>query len=86
MNSTPAEFRRALVQAFGAAVSETADGLLLAVDNVRLHFALTSRAPRKIGALELAVLDVQINVCDGTAAAVEKLLSRVDRATQRGGG
>jgi hypothetical protein len=86
MNSTPAEFQRALVKAFGTAVSESADGLLLAVDHVRLNFALSSQSPRKIGALQLAVLRVEISVLDGDAAAAAKLLARVDRATQRGGG
>jgi len=86
MSSTPAEFRRALVQAFGAAVSEDPDGLLLAQQGVRLHFALAPLPPRQIGALQLARLQVDIAVQAGTPEAAEKLLARVDRATQRGGG
>lgn len=86
MNSTPAEFRRALLQAFGAAVSEADDGLLLSLDGVRLHFALQAEPPRKIGALQIASLRVEISVQEGAAAAAASLLARVDRATQRGGG
>jgi len=86
MNSTPAEFRRALVQAFGAAVSERADGLLLEVDGVQLDFALSVGNPRQIGALQLASLRVEISVLAGDEAQARQLLAKVDRATQRGGG
>lgn len=86
MNSSVEEFRRALVQAYGAAVSETASGLLLALDGVQLHFALRQEMPHRIGALQLAMLRVEISVQSGAEAAAEKLLARVDRATQRGGG
>ncbi len=86
MSSTPAEFRRALVQAFGVAVGDEGNGLLLAIDDVRLHFALQSLPARQIGALQLARLQVDISVQAGTSAAAEQLLARVDRATQRGGG
>jgi hypothetical protein len=86
MSSTPAEFRRALVQAFGAAVGDEENGLLLAVADVRLHFALLSLPPRQIGALQLARMQVDISVQTGSTAAAEQLLARVDRATQRGGG
>lgn len=86
MNSTSSEFRRAMVQAFGAAVSEDASGVLLSVDGVQLHFALFSEAPRNIGALQIAMLRVDISVRHGDATAANKLLARVDRATQRGGG
>ena len=86
MNSTPAEFRRAMFQAFGDAVSEDASGVLLSVDGVQLHFALHSEMPRNIGALQIAMLRVEISVRQGEETAAENLLARVDRATQRGGG
>lgn len=86
MNSTPDEFRRALVQAFGDAVSVTADGVVLSAAGVRLHFALSSRAPTQIGALQIAHLQVEISVQVGDETAAQELLTRVDRATQRGGG
>jgi len=86
MTSTPAEFRRALVLAFGEAVSEDASGLLLSADGVQLHFALHGENFRRIGALQLAMLRVEISVRQGDGVAAEKLLARVDRATQRGGG
>lgn len=86
MNSTPAEFARALRQAFGASVTETAGGVQLTQVGVSLHFALTGGRQRQLGALRLDLLEVEIAVCSGEAAAVEELLARVDRATQRGGG
>lgn len=86
MTSTPAEFRRALLQAFGSAVREESGGLLLALDEVCLHFALHSEKIRQIGALQLDSLRVEISVRKGDAAAAKTLLARVDRATQRGGG
>jgi hypothetical protein len=86
MNSTAAEFRRALVQAFGDAVSDEGGGLLLSADGVQLHFALHGEKSRTIGALQLAMLRVEISVRHGDAALADKLLTRVDRATLRGGG
>jgi hypothetical protein len=86
MNSSVEEFRRALVHAFGAAVSETDSGFLLSNDGVQLHFALTRESERRIGALQLTMLRVEISVQSGDESAAEKLLARVDRATQRGGG
>ena len=86
MNSSVEEFRRALVQAFGAAVSDTATGLLLTGDGVQLHFALERQASHYIGALQLTMLRVEISVFSGDEKAAERLLARVDRATQRGGG
>ena len=86
MNSSVEEFRRALVQAFGAAVSDTATGLLLTGDGVQLHFALERQDSHFIGALQLTMLRVEISVFSGDEKAAERLLARVDRATQRGGG
>lgn len=86
MSSTPAEFRRALTQAFGAAVTADANGLILTEGGVRLHFALQPEKTRQIGVLKLAALRLEISVQEGDEAAAQKLLARVDRATQRGGG
>mgnify|MGYP001124464562 CR=1 FL=1 len=86
MNSSPAEFRRALVQAFGEAVSETADGVQLVVGEVQIMFVLDSQPPRRIGALQIADLRVDISVQSGESPAADRLLAQVDRATQRGGG
>ena len=86
MNSGVEEFGRALVQAFGAAVRQTDSGFLLTDDGVQLHFALAREAPHCIGALQLTMLRVEISVLSGDESAAEKLLARVDRATQRGGG
>ena len=85
-NSTPAEFRRALRHAFGSAVSEDASGVLVAADGAVLHFALNSEQPRQVGALRLSVMRVEITTREGDEEAASELLTRIDRATQRGGG
>jgi hypothetical protein len=86
MNSTPAEFHRALVQAFGDAVQEDDTGLLLATDTATLHFALSQEVPRQLGLLTIALLRVEISVRAGNETSARNLQERVDRATQRGGG
>jgi hypothetical protein len=86
MNSTPGEFERSLRLAFATAVGSTADGLLLDVDGIRLHFALRRENPGRIGALQLAALRVEVSVLAGDAKAAARLLAQVDRATLRGGG
>ena len=86
MNSTPEAFRRALIQAFGPAVSDADAGLLLDLDGVQLHFFLERQDPQRLGALQIECLMVAINACAGEEAAAEKLLAKVDRAMQRGGG
>jgi len=85
-NCTPAEFRRAMRYAFGDAVSEDATGLMVDADGASLHFALSSEEPRSIGALQLSVLRAEITVRQGDEKAASELLTRNDRATQRGGG
>ena len=86
MSSTPAEFRRAMCNALGAAVSAEADGLLVTDGEVCLRFTLSSVDAQRIGALQLNTLRVEIAVLQGSAEAVAALLARIDRATQRGGG
>ncbi len=86
MNSTPAEFIRSLRLACGAAVNEDKTGVLLSAEGATLHFALFSEEPKKIGALQIASLRVEISVREGDEAAATSLLARVDRATLRGGG
>ena len=86
MNTTPDEFRRALEQAFGDAVSEDESGLLLTTDDATLHFTLTCEKPYHVGLLKVALLRVEIGVRRGDEVAARKLQEQVDRATQRGGG
>ncbi len=85
-NCSPAEFRRTMRYAFGDAVREDATGLRVDADGASLHFALSSEEPRRIGALQLSVLRVEITVRQGGEKAASELLTRIDRATQRGGG
>jgi hypothetical protein len=86
MTGSAAEFRRALRQAFGEAVDESGAGVRLAVDGVRLRFDIAGEAPLRIGALALERVQVRVSVEAGDPAAAGRLLARVDRATQRGGG
>lgn len=86
MNSSTAEFRRALIQAFGDAVCDDPAGIVLAADGAVLHFALADEAAKRLGALSIASLRVTISVREGDATAATQLLNRVDRATLRGGG
>ena len=71
---------------FGDAVSEDGAGLLVTDGEIRLHFALSSEKPLRIGALQLSTLRVEVTVHQGGEQAASALLDRVDRATQRGGG
>ncbi|MEQ1518576.1 MAG: hypothetical protein ABL931_19010 [Usitatibacteraceae bacterium] len=86
MNSTPEEFRRALEQAFGDAVTADETGLLLSADGAVLHYALSNDEPYRIGMIAIALLRVEISVRGGDEHAANALQARVDRATQRGGG
>lgn len=86
MTCTAEEFRRALVAAFGAAVSRTPNGLLLAGRDASLTFALREQPLLRLAALQLARLRVEIDVHAGDDLAAQDLLAQVDRATLRGGG
>jgi hypothetical protein len=86
MTGSAAEFRRALRQAFGAAAIDSGSGVRLIEDGVCLRFDLAAVAPLRIGALVLERLQVRVSVESGDAEAARRLLARVDRATQRGGG
>lgn len=86
MSSTPDEFRRAVVNAFGKAVTGDGAGLLVEDEGACLHFALSHEKPQRIGALQLCALRVEITVRRGDREAASRLLTRIDRATQRGGG
>jgi len=86
MTCTADEFRRALVAAFGAAVSSTPNGLLLAGRDASLTFTVREQPPLRLAALQLSTLRVEIGVHAGDEPAVQNLLAQVDRATLRGGG
>jgi hypothetical protein len=86
MSCSAAEFRRALAKAFGEAVSDTPDGLLLTSGEASLHFTLSEQPPLRIAALQLSTLRVEISVRAGDEKAARRLLAQVDRSTLRGGG
>ncbi len=86
MNSTPAEFRRALQQAFGTAVSGDDAVLRVRTPDAVLCFQMTVLPGQNLGLLHIAALRLEIVVECGEAEAVDRLLAQVDRATLRGGG
>ncbi|NJD26071.1 MAG: hypothetical protein FIB06_11770 [Betaproteobacteria bacterium] len=86
MTGSAAEFRRALRQAFGPAAVEFGAGVRLMVDGVCLRFDIAAEAPLRLGSLALERLQVRVSVESGDFEAARRLLARVDRATQRGGG
>jgi hypothetical protein len=86
MTATPAEFVASLSTAFPGAVTDGTGSVELAGDAARLRFAFTPIAPLRLGALNLARMEVVVSVVAGDAAAAQALLEAVDRATQRGGG
>jgi hypothetical protein len=86
MSCTATEFRLALQNVFGDAVSVVPDGLLISTPEASLHFALSEQNPLRIAALRLDRMRVEISVRAGDETAAERLLSKVDRATLRGGG
>jgi len=86
MTSTPEEFVGSLTAAFPAAVESAPNTLIVTHGMARVRFDYQVAPSWRIGSLELPCLRVGLSVVDGDPDAVEKLIDRVDRATQRGGG
>ncbi len=86
MTSTPEEFIGSLSTAFPAALKETPNALIVSYGLARVRFDYQVAPSWRIGSLQLPTLLVGISVLDGNPAAVEALIDRADRATQRGGG
>lgn len=86
MTSTPEEFAGSLTAAFPAAVESAPNCLIVTHGTARVRFDYQVAPSWRIGSLQLPSLQVALNVLDGDPAAVERLVDRVDRATQRGGG
>jgi hypothetical protein len=86
MTSTPEEFAGSLKAAFPAAVESTPNCLIVSYGTARVRFDYQVAPSWRIGSLQLPSLQVGISILAGDPEAVEKLVERVDRATQRGGG
>lgn len=86
MTVTADEFRGALQRAFGSALAEVPEGVRLIADGAQLLFVIEAAPSLRLGALDLARLRVEVRTEAGDEASAHRLLARVDRATQRGGG
>lgn len=80
------EFRRSLEMAFPDRVTQQSAVLRVDDGQAALEITLTPQAPRRIAALHLPTLLVEIRFVAGTTVAQRNLLARMDRAMQRGGG
>lgn len=86
MTSTPEEFAGSLAAAFPAGVESGQNYLTVTHGTASVRFDYQVGASWRIGSLELPSLELRITVLEGDETAVEALIGRVDRATQRGGG
>lgn len=86
MTSTPEEFVGSLTAAFPAGLEAARNALIVSHGMARVRFDYQVAPSWRIGSLQLPSLRVDITVLDGDPDAVETLIDRVDRATQRGGG
>lgn len=85
--ATPAEFERDLRKAWpGEVDADTPLRLALADGELELVVELEPIEPRRIGLLTLPRLIARYRFSGGDEAARRRLLERLDRAMQRGGG
>lgn len=85
--STPAEFERDLSKAWPVGVARES-GHSFRIEDGSLHLVIQIEVigVRKIGLLELPRLAAHYRFSGGDEAARRRLLTRLDRAMQRGGG
>ncbi len=87
LSATPAEFERDLRKAWPAGVVRESDHRFCVEDGpIRLVIQVEVIGVRKIGLLELPRLAAHYVFSGGDEAARRQLLTRLDRAMQRGGG
>jgi len=86
MTSTPEEFVGSLAVAFPGGLEAAPNALIVSHGMARVRFDYQVAPSWRIGSLQLPSLQVDITVLDGDQDAVETLIDRADRATQRGGG
>lgn len=85
--ATPAEFERDLRKAWAGAIhADTRQRFALADGDVELVIELEPIEARRIGLLTLPRLIARYRFSGGDEVARRRLLGRLDRAMQRGGG
>ena len=87
MTTTPQDFERDLRKAWPAGVERTGQGRLRVQDGtLLLEIELVPQGVRRIGLFALERLNAHYRFSGGDAVARHALLTRLDRAMQRGGG
>jgi len=86
MATTEQEFRSALAFAFPQGVTESDGVLLVAHAGAAMEISLAPLPPRVIALLRLPRIEVRIRFTAGTTEQQQAMLTRMDRAMQRGGG
>ncbi|KAB2965219.1 hypothetical protein [Zoogloea sp.] len=87
LGASPAEFERGLYLALPGGVSSPAPLVYRADDGEAvLEVVLTAMPDRRIGQFCIPVTRARLRFLAGDAQACDRLLSRLDRAMQRGGG
>jgi hypothetical protein len=86
MTTTPQELLVSLQTAFPDAIKASPGAIEITEPEASLRYDYESVPALRLGSLALSRLSVSITVLAGTESAVNDLIDRVDRATQRGGG
>ncbi len=87
MAATQREFEHGLnLGVRGNWVATAEDRYRILQDGVQLEITILSRSERRIGALTLPLLNVAYAFSAGSPQQRRRLLTRLDRAMQRGGG
>jgi hypothetical protein len=87
LTATPAQFERDLRMAWPGGVESAAPGQFTLHDgDTRLDIRIETRGVRRLGLFELPQLLARYRFSGGDEAARRRLLARLDRAMQRGGG
>jgi hypothetical protein len=86
VSATPAEFAHGLRNAFGEAVRGGPLRFDIVSDGAAMHIDLMPGPDRVIALLRLPTLSARIRFTGGPPEARARMLHRMDRAMQRGGG
>jgi len=86
MATTEREFRSGLAFAFPQGVAERDGAFHVAYAGAAMEIRIAPLPPRVIALLCLPRLDVRIRLTAGTMEQQQAMLTRMDRAMQRGGG
>ncbi len=86
MAMTAEEFLRVLHWAFPGRVIDREGRLIVCAEGATLEISLAALPPRKLALLTLPRLEARLRFTAGTVAQRNALLTRLERAMQRGGG